>query len=140
MKRGILELADVIGVNKSDGEHADDSQKAARELSGALRLLRGEDDDWQAPVIPCSALRNENLDRVWKHVQRHRHWLVQHGEFEAKRRRQLVQWTRAMVRDRLLARLDDAGVRAVARHVEAAVLADEMTPDQAATAIIDAIG
>jgi LAO/AO transport system kinase len=139
MKRGILELADVIGVNKSDGEHADDSQKAARELSGALRLLRGEDDDWQAPVIACSALRNENLDRVWKHVQRHRSWLVEHGEFDAKRRRQLVQWTRAMVRDRLLARLDAAEVREVARRVEAAVLADEMTPDQAASAIIDAI-
>jgi LAO/AO transport system kinase len=139
MKRGILELADVIGVNKSDGEHADDSQKAARELSGALRLLRGEDDDWQAPVIACSALRNENLDRVWKHVQRHRSWLVEHGEFDAKRRRQLVQWTRAMVRDRLLARVDAAEVREVARRVEAAVLADEMTPDQAASAIIDAI-
>jgi LAO/AO transport system kinase len=140
IKRGILEIADVIGVNKSDGEHAHDSQKAARELSGALRMLRGSDDDWQAPVIACSALRDENLDRIWKHVQRHRSWLEERSEFEAKRRRQLVQWTRAMVRDRLLARLDTPGVRAVAERVEAAVLADEMTPDQAATAIVDAAG
>ena len=113
MKRGILELADVIGVNKSDGEHAHDSQKAARELSGALRFLRGADDDWQTPVVTCSALNNDNLDRVWKHVQRHRDWLEQHGELDAKRRRQLVQWTRAMVRDRLLSRLDTKHVRAV---------------------------
>ena len=139
MKRGILELADVIGVNKSDGEHAHDSQTAARELSGALRLLRGTDDDWQAPVITCSALKNDNLDRVWKHVQRHREWLERQGEFDAKRRRQLVQWTRAMVRDRLLARLETPAVRAVAERVEAAVLADEMTPDQAAAEIIAAI-
>ena len=139
MKRGILELADVIGVNKSDGEHAHDSHTAARELSGALRLLRGTDDDWQAPVITCSALKNDNLDRVWKHVQRHREWLERQGEFEAKRRRQLVQWTRAMVRDRLLARLETPAVRAVAERVEAAVLADEMTPDQAAAEIIAAI-
>ncbi len=136
MKRGILELADVIGVNKSDGEHTHESQQAARELSGALRLLRGADDDWQAPVVTCSALHNENLDRVWKHVQRHRDRLEQRGELVAKRRRQLVQWTRAMVRDRLLARLDAEDVRAVVERVEAAVLADEMTPDQAADEIV----
>jgi len=139
MKRGILELADVIGVNKSDGEHARESQQAARELSGALRLLRGADDDWQAPVVTCSALHNDNLDRIWKHVQRHRAWLEQRGEFEAKRRRQLVQWTRAMVRDRLLSRLDAKDVRTVVERVEAAVLADEMTPDQAAEEIVRAV-
>ena len=138
IKRGILEIADVIGVNKADGEHARDAQKAARELSGALRMLRGGEDDWQAPVIACSALTNDNLDRVWQHVQRHRTWLEQHGG-AAKRRRQLVQWTRAMVRDRLLARLDTESVHAVVERVEAAVLADRMTPEQAATEIIDAI-
>ncbi len=139
IKRGILEIADVIGVNKADGDHAQDAQKAARELSGALRMLRGGDDDWQAPVIACSALTNDNLDRVWKHVQRHREWLEQHGEFEAKRRRQLVHWTRAMVRDRLLARLDTDAVHAVVQRVESAVLDERMTPDQAASAIIEAI-
>jgi len=56
MKRGILELADVIAVNKADGDHAEDSRHAADELSGALRLLRGDDADWQAPVVTCSAL------------------------------------------------------------------------------------
>jgi LAO/AO transport system kinase len=138
MKRGILEIADVIGVNKSDGEHADDSEKAARELSGALRLVRGESEDWQTPVVTCSGLTNVNLDRVWKHIQRHREWLVAQGEFDAKRRRQLVDWTRSMVRDRLLSRLDDAGVRTVVRDAEAAVLAGELTPDQAASRIIAA--
>ncbi|MGH8861842.1 MAG: methylmalonyl Co-A mutase-associated GTPase MeaB, partial [Jatrophihabitantaceae bacterium] len=94
----------------------------------------------QTPVIPCSALHDDNLDRVWKHVQRHRDWLQRDGEFEAKRRRQLVEWTRAMVRDRLLARLDDPAVHAVVRRVEAAVLAEEMTPDQAAAEIVAAAG
>jgi LAO/AO transport system kinase len=140
MKRGILELADVIGVNKSDGEHTDESQRAARELSGALRLLRGGEDDWQAPVVPCSARQNENLDRVWNHVQRHRDWLQQHGEFEAKRRRQLVEWTRAMVRDRVLSRLDEPQTRSVVKQAEAAVLEGTMTPDQAATQILDSLG
>ena len=137
MKRGILELADVIAVNKADGEHADESQRAARELSGALRLLRGDRRRLaDAGGHLQRAARTINLDRVWKHVQRHRDWLEQHGELDAKRRRQLVDWTRAMVRDRLLSRLDTADVRVVVERVEAAVLADEMTPDQAATEIV----
>ena len=137
MKRGILELADVIGVNKSDGEHADDSRRAARELSGALRLLRGADGDWQAPVVTCSALANTGLDDVWRHVRRHRDWLTSRGELEARRRRQLVDWTRAMVRDRLLSRLD--AVKDVVAEAEAAVLAGDLTPDQAATRILTAV-
>jgi LAO/AO transport system kinase len=136
MKRGILELADVIGVNKADGEHREDSERAARELSGALRLLRGDEDDWQSPVVTCSGRENLNLDRVWKHVTRHRDRLVERGELDAKRRRQLVEWTRAMVRDRLLDRLSAPGVRAAVAAAEAAVLAGEITPDQAATQIL----
>jgi LAO/AO transport system kinase len=140
MKRGILEIADVIGVNKSDGEHADDSEKAARELSGALRLVRGESEDWQTPVVTCSGLTNINLDRIWKHIQRHRDWLVSQGEFEAKRRRQLVDWTRAMVRDRLLGQLETPSMKTLVAETEAAVLAAELTPEQAASRIISALG
>jgi LAO/AO transport system kinase len=139
MKRGILELADVIAVNKADGEHAQEAERAARELSGALRFLRGAEDDWQTPVLTCSGRDNINLDLVWKYVTRHRDRLVQRGELEPLRRRQLVEWTRAMVRDRLLGRLDAPGVGAAAQAAEAAVLAGEITPDQAATLIVAAV-
>jgi len=140
MKRGILELADVIAVNKADGAHAFDSRKAATELSGALRMLRGSAEDWQAPVVTCSALHDEGLDNVWRHVRRHRDWLVSTGAFETRRREQLVDWTRALVRDRLLGRLETPPVRPVVQHAEAAVLAGEMTPDQAAEKILGALG
>jgi LAO/AO transport system kinase len=139
MKRGILELADVIAVNKADEQHEDESSRAARELSGALRLLRGPDDDWQAPVITCSGLHDINLDKVWKHVERHRAWLEQHGGLAAKRRDQLVEWTRALVRDRLLARLDVPHVRDAVTAAEAAVRDERLTPDQAATQILAAL-
>jgi LAO/AO transport system kinase len=136
IKRGILELADVIAVNKADGAHADDSAKAARELSGALRLLRSGEQDWQAPVITCSARYNENLDRVWKHVRRHREWLQEQDRFRSKRQDQLVAWTRDLVRDRLLARLEGPGIGDHVRAAEAAVRAGTLTPDQAATQIL----
>jgi LAO/AO transport system kinase len=139
MKRGILELADVIAVNKADEQHEDESQRAARELSGALRFLRGPEEAWQTPVITCSGLHNLNLDRVWKHVSRHRDWLSEHGGMQAKRRNQLVEWTRSLVRDRLLARLDAPGVHDAVVAAEAAVRAGELTPDQAATQILAAL-
>jgi LAO/AO transport system kinase len=139
MKRGILELADVIAVNKADGDHADESVRSARELSGALRLLRGEEGDWQVPVLTCSALTNTGLDQVWASIERHREKLMADGAFEAKRRAQLVQWTRAMVHDRLLDRLRTPGVRDIVADAEQAVLAGAMTPDQAATTILNAL-
>ena len=90
-------------------------------------------------MLTCSALHNVDLDRVWKHVLRHRDWLVEHGGLDRKRRDQLVQWTRAMVRDRLLARLDAPGVRDEVRLVEAAVRAGAITPDQAAMRIVEGL-
>jgi len=139
MKRGILEIADVIGVNKADEQHETESEKAARELSAALRFLRGSDDDWQTPVITCSGLHNQNLDRIWRHVVRHREWLEAHGGLQRKRREQMVQWTRSLVRDRLLARLAADGVREVVEQAEDAVRAERLTPDQAAGRILRAL-
>jgi LAO/AO transport system kinase len=136
MKRGILELADVIAVNKADGEHREPSERAARELSGALRLLRTVADEWQTPVLTCSALDNTGLDRVWKHVQRHRDKLVADGEFDRKRSRQLVEWTRSMVRNQLLDQLRAPAARELIEAAEQAVLAGELTPGQAADRII----
>ncbi|HEV7192653.1 MAG TPA: methylmalonyl Co-A mutase-associated GTPase MeaB [Jatrophihabitantaceae bacterium] len=139
MKRGILELADVIAVNKADEEHEDEAARAARELSGALRFLRGGDDTWQAPVVTASGLHNVNLDKVWQQIERHRAWLDAHGGLDAKRRRQMVEWTRAMVHEALLSRLESASVRAVVKRSEAAVLAGDLTPDQAAREIVRAV-
>jgi LAO/AO transport system kinase len=139
IKRGILELADVIGVNKADGEHADEARRAARDLSAALRLVRGAADGWRPPVVPCSAVTDGGLDALWQEVERHRGWLRESGRFEDKRRRQLVDWTRALVRERLLARLDDPAVRAVMKDVEAQVLAETMTPAQAADRVLGVV-
>jgi LAO/AO transport system kinase len=75
---------------------------------------------------------------VWENVCKHRTWLERDGRFDVKRRQQLVEWTRALVRDRLLARL--SGVSGAVAQAEAAVLAGHLTPDQAATEILTALG
>jgi LAO/AO transport system kinase len=145
MKRGILELADVIAVNKADEQHEDESARAARELSGALRLLRGAEGEWQTPVVTCSGLHDVNLDKVWRHVERHRAWLESRpggggiGGLAGKRQLQLVEWTRDLVRDRLLSRLGTDRMRLSVAAAEAAVLAGDLTPDQAATQVLTAL-
>lgn len=138
MKRGVLELADVVAVNKADEKHEDEARRAAMQLSGALRLL-GAGDGWQAPVVTCSGLHNIGLDMVWQHIEQHEVWLERNGDLDAKRRRQHVEWSRALVRANLLGRLAAPQVHQVVATAEEAVLAGEITADQAALRIIAAI-
>ena len=122
IKKGILEIADVIAVNKADGEHARPARAAARELSGALRMMAPILPYWRAPVLPCSGQSGAGLDDVWTAVTRHRAALEAHGELARKRATQQVDWMWSMVRDRLLDRLrTDEGVRAALPDVENAV-------------------
>ncbi len=137
IKRGILEIADVIAVNKADGPDAAVAERAARELAGALRLLRGPAD---APaVLACSGLTNGGLGDLWSAISAHHAALAASGQLAGRRRAQLVSWTRAMVRERLLGRLETPAVRAVVERSEAAVLAGSLTADDAASAIIAAL-
>jgi GTPase len=137
IKKGVLELADVIAVNKADGDHEILARKAARELSGALRLLRGHGDRWTPPVLTCSGLSGTGLDTVWEQVRRHHDTLSSSGELAAKRRRQQVDWTWTMVRDTLLTRLSEhPGVRALTADLERRVADGELTPTLAAERIL----
>jgi GTPase len=137
IKKGVLELADVIAVNKADGTHRAQAWRAARELSGALHLL-GPDDEagatgWTPPVLTCSAQEGTGLDEVWQQVRAHRQSLEVTGELVAKRRRQLIGWTWAMVRDGLLEQLrENPTVQELAPGLEQQVLAGTLTPTQAA--------
>jgi GTPase len=140
IKKGVLELADVITVNKADGPHASEAWKAARELSGALRLLGTSSEasaaGWTPPVLTCSALEGTGLDEVWEQVQAHRAALAAAGVLESRRRRQLIEWTRAMVREGLLSRLRDPAVRETTAKVEQQVLDGTLTPTLAADQIL----
>jgi LAO/AO transport system kinase len=138
IKRGVLELADVIAVNKADGPHEGDARKAARELAGALRLLRQPDVAWHPPVLTCSGLTGAGLPELWERIVEHRATLDAAGEFQERRRRQQVDWTWTTVREQLVASLrEHPGVRAVAPDLERAVRAGELTATLAAERIID---
>ena len=138
IKKGVLELADIVVVNKADGEHLREARKAARDLSGAIRLIYPRETLWRPPVLTMSALEGTGLEEVWETVERHQKVLSEAGEFEARRRAQQVDWTWQMVRDTVLDRmLSNPAVRKARAEVERQVLAGELTPAMAAQQILE---
>ncbi|MFG2427600.1 methylmalonyl Co-A mutase-associated GTPase MeaB [Streptomyces sp. NPDC048590] len=139
IKKGVLELADAIAVNKADGPHERDARSAARELAGALRLMHPVDAAWTPPVMTCSAREATGLDTLWERLEQHRTLLESTGRLAEKRREQQVAWTWAMVRDELLDGLrSHPGVRDLTPVVEQRVREGELTATLAAEQILRA--
>ncbi|WP_370179631.1 methylmalonyl Co-A mutase-associated GTPase MeaB [Rhodococcus wratislaviensis] len=139
IKKGVLELADLVAVNKADGKHEREAKGAARELAGALRLIYPHDAVWTPPVITMSGLEGVGLEDFWDTVCRHREVLTAAGQFEENRRRQQVDWTWTMVHDQLLRRLaSNTRVKAIRGEVEQRVRDGSLTAALAAAEILDA--
>ncbi|HEX7718080.1 MAG TPA: methylmalonyl Co-A mutase-associated GTPase MeaB, partial [Marmoricola sp.] len=142
IKRGILEIADVIAVNKADGDRETEARSAARELSGALRLVYAGSgpgaEAWVPPVLTCSGLEGRDVDKVWRRVLDHREFLGGDG-LARKRAEQQLEFTWSLVRDELADRLRRSpGVAAIRDEVRAAVLAGELTAPLAADRLLAA--
>ncbi|MEU8833917.1 methylmalonyl Co-A mutase-associated GTPase MeaB [Streptomyces sp. NBC_01707] len=139
IKKGVLELADAIAVNKADGPHERDARAAGRELAGALRLMHPADAAWTPPVLTCSARESTGLDTLWERLEQHRALLDSTGRLAAKRRDQQVDWTWTMVRDELLDSLrSHPQVRALTPSLEQRVRDGELTATLAAEEILGA--
>lgn len=138
IKKGVLEIADVIAINKADGDGAGDARLAARELAGAMRLVHAGTSAWVPPVVTCSGLTGDGLTEVWDLVARHREFLGA-ASVADKRARQQWELTGAMVRDTVLSRLDSsAAVNAARDRLRADVLAGSVTAVAAADEILAA--
>lgn len=139
IKKGVLELADIVVVNKADGAHTIEANAAARELAAAIRLIYPRETLWRPPVLTMSALHGDGLVELWDTVLKHRKTLTEAGEFEARRRTQQVDWTWAMVRDTVLDRVfTHPAVKKLRAEVERQVRDGELTPALAAQMILDA--
>ena len=139
IKKGVLELADVVVVNKADGEHLRDARVAARELKSAIRLIYPRETLWRPPVLTMSATDGTGLAELWETIEHHRRVLTEAGEFDERRRAQQVDWTWQMVRDTVLDRvLSNPEVRKIRADVERQVKAGELTPALAAQQILKA--
>lgn len=101
IKKGVLELADMVAVNKADGDNRRRAELAAAEYRSALHLMTPASPTWTPPVLTCSGLTDEGLDELWRQVEIHREKLTLTGELEEKRRAQQVRWMWSMLDERL---------------------------------------
>ena len=133
IKKGIIEIADALAVNKCDGDNVARAQRAAAEYRAALRLFRHASPNWDPPVLTVSALEARGMDQVWQTVLDYREKLGASGELAQRRREQQQAWFWSMLRDGLerqfLARAD---VRAQLPGLERDVIAGTLTPTAAA--------
>jgi LAO/AO transport system kinase len=137
IKKGVLELADVLTVNKADGPHEVEAKGAARELAKALSLLHPAGTVWVPPVLTCSAVTGVGIDEVWSQVEQHQAVMRRQGLFAERRARQQVAWMWSTVEDRLIsdfrARSD---VRVRSEQLEEQLRAGEVTPTAAARQLL----
>ncbi|MBF6049727.1 methylmalonyl Co-A mutase-associated GTPase MeaB [Streptomyces sp. NRRL B-1677] len=139
IKKGVLELADLVAVNKADGPHERDAKAAARELAGALRLLQPPDAAWNPPVLTCSAREGAGLDTVWERLEQHRRVMETTGALAARRREQQVDWVWTMVREQLMDELrDHPAVRAAGPGIEQRVREGTLPAGLAAQRLLEA--
>jgi LAO/AO transport system kinase len=138
IKKGILEIADVIAVNKSDDRETE-TEAAAKELAGALRFVhRGMSKTWVPPVLTCSGLTGRGVPEVWAKVEAHRESLGEEG-LARKRADQQLDFTWALVRDELEQRLRRSpDVAAVRDEVRARVLDGSLPATAAADRLLEA--
>ncbi|MDR3070886.1 MAG: methylmalonyl Co-A mutase-associated GTPase MeaB [Propionibacteriaceae bacterium] len=139
IKRGILEMADVITVNKADGDHEAEARVAARDLSVAMKLITSDPNARRPPVLTSSSYTGKGLDEVWKTILGHRTELEASGELEQRRAKQQLEWLWALVRGELEDALRRSeSVQAVKARAEAEVVAGDVSALEAASSIIEA--
>ena len=138
IKKGLVELADMIAVNKADGDNIKRANLAAAEYRGALHILTPRSEHWHPPVLTYSALTGTGIDALWQKILDHRTAMNASGEFAARRRQQQVKWMWSMLEQRMMARLRaDPAIRAKVKKTEAEVADGRITPALAAEQIAE---
>ena len=137
IKRGVLEIADLIAVNKADGDNVKRARMAALDYRRAIHLMNPASPTWTPPVLTCSALTNDGLPEIWEQIVTHRDTLAATGERQERRQRQQIGWMWSLIGDRLIDEFRDSPkVRARLEQVEASVLAGELPPAVAADQLL----
>jgi LAO/AO transport system kinase len=141
LKKGIVELADMIAINKADGDNIERATVAAAEYRAALNILTPQSASWSPPVITYSALTGNGIDELWAQVLAHKEKMAASGELAARRQEQQVKWMWTMLEERLTSRLrNDVSVRSKLRQAEAQVAAGKLAPTLAVEEIARLLG
>ncbi|MEQ9325722.1 MAG: methylmalonyl Co-A mutase-associated GTPase MeaB [Rhodospirillales bacterium] len=137
IKKGVLEVADMIAINKADGENERRARRAAGDYRSALNIMTPRTADWRPPVVVCSALANTGVEDLWSRIGDHREMMEASGALTRLRQRQNVRWMWDVIEDRLLDRFrSDDRVAAMLADLETAVESGNMPAGVAADRLI----
>lgn len=141
IKRGIMELADMIVVNKADGDRIPMAKRARGDYRHALRMLPPSTPGWETPVLIASATERTGLAEVWESVEAHRSLLEESGLLHERRRRQTERWLDSMIEEAVLAAVHGRpGVGEAITNARRDVDAEKITVPQATRLVIEAAG
>src|SRR5579871_1964028 len=137
-KKGLVELADMIAINKADGDNVKRATQAAGEYRSALHILAPRSEHWQPPVMTYSALTGSGIDSLWKKILEHRNAMTASDQFATRRTQQQLKSMWSMLDQRIMARLrHDASVRGKVKRIEAEVAGGRIAPSLAAEQIAE---
>jgi LAO/AO transport system kinase len=140
IKKGILEIADVIAVNKADGDRLPAAREAVAQISAALRIARS-DEAWRPRAVLVSALTGEGIDDLWELMQEFRAAAEREGRLAERRRQQRLRWMWSAIEERLIGRFrGDPAVAAALPSLEQEVLDGDVTPTAAAARLLGIVG
>ena len=141
VKKGIVEMASMLVVNKADGNLLPAARTTAADYGAAMRFFRHRDDGWDVPpILLVSAKTGEGMERVWEEIGRFRRIMVESGELIKKRQRQSRYWMHKNVRDLIVSRArSDPVLREKAKRLETDLTNGLITPRAAATELVDSL-
>ena len=139
IKKGVLEMADVISINKADGKNLRPAKRAARDLMTAMKMVRSSDQVWTPPVLTMSALEDDGIDKFWQAIEDHVEAMHENHLFDENRANQQIKWMWSMVHETLLQRLNtNEAVQIESSLVEKQLRSGQLTPTLAAQRIMEA--
>jgi LAO/AO transport system kinase len=141
IKRGLLEVAHVVGINKADGDNKLAADKAKEQLSIALHIMKSHDRVWQTPVVTCSVQDDEGIDIIWQKLCDHKQKMIAAGIFEDQRHKQQLKWMWQLIDEKLRdAFHTKAEVKALLSDTEREVVTGTITAGSAASKLLQAFG
>lgn len=139
IKKGVLEMAEIVAINKADGPNEKAAKRAARDLAAAMRMVRSQDELWHPPTMTMSAVEGHGVDEFWEYVMEHHEVMTKEGLFEDRRRQQQIGWMWAMVHETIRMRLDNnSAVKSVSASMEKQLHEGTITPTLGAQKILAA--
>ncbi len=133
IKRGIMEMADVIAINKADGKNLESAMIAKTQFNNAIHLFPKKESGWDPKVLTCSAVNKEGITEIWNEIENYKLLTINNGFFNTKRNRQSIFWMHETINDSLKRNFyDNPKIKNKINEMEEYVLSEKISPFMAA--------